>query len=774
MTIPTVSHLTNIGIFQFKNMARSKRKQRTRYTTLKRPRKTTRQSWGERDMKMALQAVRGEISGEQRMGYLSAAMRFNVPKSTLERRNKGQNKIASGSSKFLGNIKSVLPTDLEEELVAHILLMEERGFGLTYVDTRKLAFELAEDNNIDHKFNKDDRMAGKYWLYGFLRRHPQLSLRVPENTSLARAVSFNKGNVNKFFDLLEKTLKENPNIGPGMIFNCDETGLTTVPNHPPKIVGLTNKKQVGTVSSAERGVNTTALLTVNALGNTVPPWFVFPRVKQNPQLMIGAAEGSVQDNHISGWMQNDIFYRWAEWFIKHTKCTKENKALLILDGHATHVKSIKLINLARENGLIIIALPPHCTHRLQVLDVSCMKPLSSNFAIEVQQWLRQNAGTAVTIYQVAALFTRSYLKSLTPENIISGFKKTGIWPFDRTVFDHLFTENTAPVSDENVNTSALDLVGNSAISPIPISGNPGVVTSTPITAELQDVAEPNGTEDQLRCTLPHDDENTSNRVLPKDLMPVPVLEYKKSKSKGGRNRAGKTAVITASPYLKDLTLVEENRKLLDENKELKRLIRGLKKGTNLPNSRRSKTTATSARKKLFSDIKRKQKASPRKRRNRVLNLGFSDSEPDTAEAALAEDSNLAEGGNSEPENAEPEDTEPEDTEPENGQSLEEGTYILVEFTGRSGVGSFYIGCVAELNGEMVRTRFLRRSDLKKNGMMKFRELTETDEEDMFGEHTKKQIKLILLPPIQHKGTARTARSLVFHDDRLENFAQYIE
>ena len=164
-------------------------------------------------------------------------------------------------------------------MVDYVKTMEEKLFGLTYTDLRKIAFELAEGNNVEHNFNNKDRMAGKYWLYGFLKSFPDLALRKPENTSIARSISFNSGNVNKFFDLLEKVLADHPTLSSDRIFNCDETGMTTVPNHPPKIVGTKNKKQVGIASSAERGVNTTVLVTVSALGNTIPPLFVFPRVK---------------------------------------------------------------------------------------------------------------------------------------------------------------------------------------------------------------------------------------------------------------------------------------------------------------------------------------------------------------------------------------------------------------------------------------------------------------------------------------------------------------
>jgi len=62
-----------------------------------------------------------------------------------------------------------------------------------------LAFELAEKNEIPHPFNKQLKAAGKGWIHGFLGRHPQLSCRVAEPTTLERAQSFNRQNVSLFF-----------------------------------------------------------------------------------------------------------------------------------------------------------------------------------------------------------------------------------------------------------------------------------------------------------------------------------------------------------------------------------------------------------------------------------------------------------------------------------------------------------------------------------------------------------------------------------------------
>ena len=84
---------------------------------------------------------------------------------------------------------------LEDELVSHCLALEERYFGLTMDNLRRLAFPVAESNGISHAFLKTGTMGGKKWYYGFMRRHPELYLRQPESTTKARAQSFNKPRV---------------------------------------------------------------------------------------------------------------------------------------------------------------------------------------------------------------------------------------------------------------------------------------------------------------------------------------------------------------------------------------------------------------------------------------------------------------------------------------------------------------------------------------------------------------------------------------------------
>lgn len=175
------------------------------------------QAWKELDMKLAIVEVK---SGN--MGLLKASKLFSVPRTTLQRR------LQSNSiKKKMGCFATVFNKEQEDELVAHIFDLEKRFFGITAKDLRGLAFQLAEKNGIQHRFNKSSGLAGKDWLSGFRARDKELSLRTPEATSKARAQSFNKPVVSSFFALLKSVLEEGK-FSASRIYNVDETGVTTV------------------------------------------------------------------------------------------------------------------------------------------------------------------------------------------------------------------------------------------------------------------------------------------------------------------------------------------------------------------------------------------------------------------------------------------------------------------------------------------------------------------------------------------------------------------
>ncbi|KAJ4445068.1 hypothetical protein ANN_06867 [Periplaneta americana] len=88
-----------------------------------------------------------------------------------------------------------------------------------------------------------------------------------------------------------------------------------------------------------------------------------------------------------GWMTGEVFLQWLEHFCQHVKPSLEDKILLVLDGHSSH-KNLDVLEYAKTNGVILVCLPPHCTHRMQPLDVAFFGPFKIFYDQEITRWLK--------------------------------------------------------------------------------------------------------------------------------------------------------------------------------------------------------------------------------------------------------------------------------------------------------------------------------------------------------------------------------------------------
>lgn len=120
------------------------------------------------------------------------------------------------------------------------------------------------------------------------------------------------------------------------IWNVDETGLITV-QKPGHLVATKGERRVGSITSAERGCLVTMALACNAMGNIIPPHFVFPRKKYLPHFIRGGPEGSIGTANGTGWMKEDDFIAFLRHFVHQTRASVEQKVLLLLDNHSSRV-----------------------------------------------------------------------------------------------------------------------------------------------------------------------------------------------------------------------------------------------------------------------------------------------------------------------------------------------------------------------------------------------------------------------------------------------------
>nr|XP_042911567.1 MFS-type transporter clz9-like [Parasteatoda tepidariorum] len=317
----------------------------------------------------------------------ASAKKYQICHVTLSRFVKSMKNNEKPASGYKPHSK-VFDTAQELILCKYVLDAADLYYGLTTKDVRKLAYQCAVTYQLKFPDNWSEfEMAGIDWLRGFLKRCPNLSLRKPEPTSLARAMNFNRNNVNSFFNNLSDVYVRYE-IEPQNVYNVDEMGITTV-QVPTKIAAKKGKKQVGAITSSERGTLVTCCVAVNATGNSIPPFLIFPRqkfydhfIRDGPPGCIGAANGS-------GWMQAAEFLQFLHHFAKHVKPSKVNVVLLLLDNHDSHLY-IPSIKFCQDNGIILLSFPPHCSHRLQPLDVSVYGPLKRYVNVAMDSWIKNH------------------------------------------------------------------------------------------------------------------------------------------------------------------------------------------------------------------------------------------------------------------------------------------------------------------------------------------------------------------------------------------------
>jgi len=250
---------------------------------------------------------------------------------------------------------------------------------------------------------------------------------------MGRAVGFNKPRVDQFFNILKTELQKN-SVTAERLWNADETGITTV-KRPGKIVAKSGLKQVGKITSGEKGETVTVMCAVNGAGTYVTPMMIFKRRRMTKLLLKGSPPGTISTVSANGWIDGDLFVKWLKHFVVHVKPSAENKVILVVEGYVSH-KSMAAVEYARDNSVIMISLPPHSTHHMQPLDKTIFGPLKTAYNVSCDNWMVSHPGRRISTYDQAELFCEAYLKAATMKNAISGFASCGLWPFNHDIFQH--------------------------------------------------------------------------------------------------------------------------------------------------------------------------------------------------------------------------------------------------------------------------------------------------------------------------------------------------
>ena len=335
---------------------------------------------------------------------------------------------------------SVLSPAEEEELVTYLMEMCDRGYGLTPTALRMKVYEITQSRWTPFR----NGIPGNGWMRWWKRRHPELTLRVSQALEGARAKGLCEDNVRSFYENLQQ-LYDLHKYTPDKIWNCDETGAQAGRNGGAIVIARRGARRVQSIVPNQREW-LSVLVCINASGSAIPAFYIFRGRRFRQNYIEKCEAGATMAMQQRAWMTTYLFSAWISHFIASVRrecgISPENRHLLILDGHNSHV-TLDVVMEARAAGLDLLTLPAHTSHALQPLDVGVFKSFKQYFREYRDFWSSRHLNEAASKDTLAQWVSLGLRRALNPNNIKKGFSATGILPLNfNAVQEHMRPSQT--------------------------------------------------------------------------------------------------------------------------------------------------------------------------------------------------------------------------------------------------------------------------------------------------------------------------------------------
>ncbi|KAJ8315644.1 hypothetical protein KUTeg_007794 [Tegillarca granosa] len=212
--------------------------------------------------------------------------------------------------------------------------MALRGMGLGPSDIIDLVQEFLKKEKRKTPF-KDNRPSYT-WYYGFMGRHFNKLEKRKETLLEASRSKVTPQAMDNWFDKYRKFLSDRDMLDkPERIWNADETSFT-MGSKAGNVIGPSKtvySEDIPHVSGGSSKQRLTVMYCVNAEGNMLPPFFVYPEPKPTAyDPLIGAAKGSRFEYTPKGWMDATTFSKFIDHFDANVDKTNRPTLLLLDSG----------------------------------------------------------------------------------------------------------------------------------------------------------------------------------------------------------------------------------------------------------------------------------------------------------------------------------------------------------------------------------------------------------------------------------------------------------
>ena len=174
----------------------------------------------------------------------------------------------------------------------------------------------------------------------------------------------------------------------------------------------------------------------SAVGELLPPYVVYKAEQQWSTWTEGGPKGTVYNRSKSGWFDCHTFQDWFFKLILPALRRQTGKKVLMGDDLSSHINP-QVIQACSENNLAFVCLPPNSTHLTQPLDVAFYRPMKIARRKVLSEWKRKSPNQSSAMpkdkfpQQLSLLHVALDINNRATENIMSDFRKTGIFPVNR-------------------------------------------------------------------------------------------------------------------------------------------------------------------------------------------------------------------------------------------------------------------------------------------------------------------------------------------------------